>query len=99
MTRGALRWRLTVPADGVPPGGGLLPALIQWDIDFATQHPSRVLQPRGVTLTQLMLDALPPEHMLLEGIEVAEPRIELRRSMQPGLGARFSTPRGAVEID
>jgi hypothetical protein len=28
---GVLRWRITIPPDGIPPGGGTVPALIAWD--------------------------------------------------------------------
>jgi hypothetical protein len=30
-SRGALSWRLTIPADGHLPGGGVIPHLIEWD--------------------------------------------------------------------
>lgn len=40
MTRGeapeAFRWRITIPEDGYPIEGGLIPNLIQWDVPF---HP------------------------------------------------------------
>lgn len=33
---GLLRWRITIPPDGVPPGGGTVPALIAWEVS----HPA-----------------------------------------------------------
>ena len=40
MERGDLRWRITIPADGHLPGDGLVPTLIQWDVD---DHPAKRL--------------------------------------------------------
>ncbi len=32
MERGDFRWRITIPEDGYPVEGGLVPTLIQWDV-------------------------------------------------------------------
>ncbi len=63
MTRGDLRWRITVPEDGsLPawpaddvggaaiPGDGILPTLIQWDV---ATHPSSRLPNQGLALRSL----------------------------------------------
>lgn len=59
MTRGDLRWRLTVPDDGSLPawreagataGDGLLPTLIQWDVDA---YPGVSLPRQPLTLVAL----------------------------------------------
>ncbi|MCZ8409935.1 VOC family protein [Achromobacter dolens] len=59
MTRGDLRWRLTVPDDGSLPawreagataGDGLLPTLIQWDVDA---YPGVSLPCQPLTLVAL----------------------------------------------
>ncbi|OLL32847.1 glyoxalase [Burkholderia sp. SRS-W-2-2016] len=55
MTRGDLRWGLTVPDDGAFPawqgaGDGVLPSLIQWD---SPQHPSQRLEPTDIALKKL----------------------------------------------
>lgn len=40
MERGDFRWRITIPGDGYPVEGGLVPSLIQWDGPF---HPCQRL--------------------------------------------------------
>lgn len=40
MARGDFRWRISVPEDGYPIEGGLVPSLIQWDVN---DHPCRRL--------------------------------------------------------
>lgn len=53
LSRGALAWSVTVPADGSLPGdgGGLLPSLIRWD----GAHPTDGLEDVGVRLERLVL--------------------------------------------
>ena len=50
MTRGTLSWRITIPADGVPPFDGVMPALIQWDTE---EHPASRLRPTHCRLARL----------------------------------------------
>lgn len=52
FARGALRWRMGVPADGWLPFAGLFPALIGWQ---AGGHPAERLPDRGVRLAGLEL--------------------------------------------
>jgi len=40
MERGDFRWRITIPEDGYPVEGGLIPSLIQWDTPI---HPCQRL--------------------------------------------------------
>src|SRR5690606_8310049 len=47
MTRGALSWRITIPADGSLPCQGAAPTLIQWD---AEPHPASALPDAGCAL-------------------------------------------------
>lgn len=96
LFRGALQWRLTVPANGDPACEGALPALIQWDVDLETSHPASVLEPRGVALERLVVEAPQPVIALLAGIDS---RIEARPAPQVRLSARLSTPNGPVTID
>ena len=52
MTRGELRWRMTVLAGGGLAGGGLLPTIIDWG---NAAHPCTRLPESGVTLGALRL--------------------------------------------
>jgi hypothetical protein len=52
FTRDRYRWRLTVPADGALRFDGILPAVIQWDVD---QHPADALPDMGCELAGLSL--------------------------------------------
>jgi len=98
MSRGPLQWRITVPPDGRPAGDGVLPTLIQWDIDFVTQHPTATLEPRGVTLARLTIGAPAPSRALLDGIE-GDRRIVLVAAQTASLAAELNTPKGAVTLD
>ena len=53
LSRDALSWTLTVPADGALPGGGggLVPSLIAWD----GAHPTDAMPDAGVRLERLVL--------------------------------------------
>ena len=51
MSRGALRWRITIPADGAPPEGGALPSLIEWPAD--RPHPAESLPDLGCRLARI----------------------------------------------
>lgn len=98
MTRGALRWRITVPASGQPAGEGLLPTLIQWDVDVATRHPARALEDRGARLTRLSVTAPAALRTLVAGID-RDARITLAEGAVGALCATFSTPLGVVTLD
>ncbi|MBW7902740.1 MAG: VOC family protein [Rhodocyclaceae bacterium] len=50
MSRGALDWLITIPADGSVPLDGIAPALIQWHADV---HPAARLEDRGLSLARL----------------------------------------------
>jgi len=50
MSRGPLRWRITIPPDGRPPEGGVAPVLIQWETEA---HPAASLPDRGCSLERL----------------------------------------------
>lgn len=47
MERGDFRWRITIPEDGYPVEGGLIPSLIQWDTPL---HPCARLPDRQCRL-------------------------------------------------
>lgn len=60
MTRGALAWRMTVPADGSLPEAGAAPTLMQWD---AQPHPASVLDDVGCTLQALEIFHPTPDRL------------------------------------
>ena len=73
MTRGDLRWRLTVPDDGSLPvwreaghtaGDGLLPTLIQWDVK---DYPGVSLPRQALTLKRLA-GSHPQASLLRQGL-------------------------------
>lgn len=100
MERGDFRWRITVPADGHLPGGGLLPTLIQWDVPF---HPARRLPESGCRLMKLEAfhSAAADLKADLAAISLAS-RLDLHAAEagDPAqLVAYLKTPRGLVELD
>lgn len=50
MSRGSLRWRLTLSEGGLLPGGGIIPFLIQWD---EIVHPASRMTDAGCSLVSL----------------------------------------------
>lgn len=97
MERGDLRWRIAVPEDGVPPLGGLVPALIAWDGDA---HPAARLEDRGCSLVGLAAAA--PGALLAE-VRPSLVALALERALRldaltatdmPRLIARIATPGG-----
>lgn len=89
VTRGDLSWRISVPAGGVPPLGGLAPAAIEWD------GPVPQLPDSGVRLVSLTL-AGPDAAALrdtLESLRVTAP-VTVREDLFPHLIAALDTPAG-----
>jgi len=95
MTRGALSWRITIPADGALPEGGAAPALIQWD---AAAHPAAVLPDLGCSLQALDIFHPDPARILglLQAIAFAGPAQVhgLPAGAAARLSARILTPHG-----
>lgn len=93
MERGTLKWRITIPEDGHLPAGGVVPTLIQWDVD---DHPSRRLPESGCRLKSLTGFS----EQLTRSIDYA-PNVRIGPG-QPGqaasLAALISTPRGDVVL-
>jgi len=50
MSRGALHWQITIPADGSLPFDGTAPSLIEWSSE---NHPAESLQDAGCSLLRL----------------------------------------------
>jgi hypothetical protein len=96
MTRGTLRWRITVPTDGRPAGAGLLPSVIAWDVPLPEQPPSR-LPDVGVRLAGLAVHG--PEAVIGRRPAVAAPvPIDWIIDTRSALAARFETPLGPVTL-
>lgn len=95
MSRGALDWRITIPADGSLPLGGAAPGLIQWD---GPTHPGALLPDQGCTLAALQLRHPAPTRVqaVLDGLALAEPAVtvSVRAAPVPGLVAQVRTPGG-----
>jgi hypothetical protein len=94
-SRGALSWRITVPADGSLNCGGAMPALIQWDGDA---HPCDALEDRGCALRGLELRQPPAGRLgpLFAALQLQGP-VTLRPG-EAAIVARLDTPRGEVEL-
>jgi hypothetical protein len=94
-SRGALSWRITVPADGGLAQDGVQPALIQWD---GKAHPCDGLEDRGCALQELQL--WHPQAARLQALFGAL-QVEGPVRLQEGaaaLAARIGTPGGALEL-
>lgn len=102
MTRGDLRWRLTVPDDGSLPawtgeaanaGDGLFPTLIQWDV---ANHPAVSLPGHDLALRRLH-GQHPHAELLRQGLAWigATDLIEIEQGDGPPLlAADIETPAG-----
>lgn len=91
LTRGDLRWRMAVPADGKLPFDNLFPPLIQWHCDI---HPANVLPSSGCRLTRLVVAH--PEAAALRDVlapHLADARVVFETGAA-ALSAEFDTPHG-----
>ncbi len=100
MERGEFRWRIAVPPDGNPPGDGLLPTLIQWDVPF---HPADRLPDADCRLMKLEAFHARPQVLRarLAALGLA-PNLDLLGcgADEPAqLVAYLRCPRGLVELD
>lgn len=95
MSRGALNWFITIPADGSIPLNGVAPALIEW---HAETHPAAKLQDHGLSLAKLEIFHPEPERIsrLLASIEMDGPLFvsPLSAGEVPHLVAHINTPQG-----
>ncbi len=95
MSRGALDWLITIPADGAVPLDGVAPALIEWQ---AATHPAARLAEQGLSLVGLEIrhpDAA-RVNRLLAAIGLAGPvrAVPLAAGAIPHLLAHIDTPQG-----
>lgn len=95
MSRGALDWLITIPADGSVPLDGVAPALIEWHTDT---HPAARMKDQGCALERLEIVHPDPDRVtrLLSSLALDAP-VSVRRA-EPGAAARlvahFDTPHG-----
>lgn len=95
LQRGALRWRMAVPASGVLPYDNCAPALIQWQTDI---HPATRLAKSGCRLRQLVVTH--PEARALQAAlkeQLIDPRIAFETG-PAALSAAFDTPHGPRDL-
>lgn len=92
VTRGDLRWRLTVPEDGSLPEGGAFPSVIEWS---PGPLPPRAMPGAGLSLSRLVLGHPDPARLsaLLAAV-IDDPRIFVETADTPGLAALIETPDG-----
>ena len=96
VTRGDLKWRLTVPQDGSLGEGGLIPAFIQWPEGM---HPAESQQDLGVKIKKIILTH-PKPAILQKQLDMLE--ISYLADVQKGtrsLSFELQTPKGLVTID
>jgi hypothetical protein len=96
MTRGGFEWRITVPADGSLPAGGVLPTLIQWSDH---RHPADALPDSRLRLLALA-GAHPHAGVIrsaLAALALGE-TIKVTYGAQPRMVAMLQTPRGPVTL-
>ncbi|MBT0571005.1 VOC family protein [Curvibacter sp. CHRR-16] len=95
MSRGALNWLITIPADGSVPLDGAGPALIEWHTDL---HPAAKLEDMGLSLAKFEIVHPNPDRVsrLLSSLELDAPVSVL--SAPSGTSARLvahiNTPQG-----
>lgn len=95
LSRGAFRWRITVPDDGSMNFDGALPTVIQWEGDA---HPADGLMDAGCELLRLRLS-----HPQADALEAQCRRLGVAAAVTldagpPRLAARIASPRGEVEL-
>jgi len=100
LSRGDLRWRISVPADGHLPGNGLLPSLIQWQ---SPAQPAELMPEHGCAL--MKLEGFHPEPTRIRaalaalGLKEMLALFPAEPGETPGLVAYLKTPAGLRDID
>ncbi|MEO1329719.1 MAG: VOC family protein [Pseudomonadota bacterium] len=101
VTRGDLSWRMTVPADGAPPEGGVLPTLIEWPESLGRAAPRDQMRDAGLELTGLTLRCPDRSAILqrLRAVGADMPGVALAvEDGPPGISVGLSTPKGPVLV-
>lgn len=94
--RGDRTWRLTVPADGGLPEGGLLPAFIEWS---PGPHPSAAQQNLGVRLRRILLQHPDPDDLRGRLQKLGVDRLATVRAGERALAFELDSPNGIVTLD
>ncbi len=96
LSRGDLRWRLTVPDDGHLPMGGLIPAFIEWPDG---KNPCKHMPDNALRLNQITISSPEPhqmtELMTVLGIDGLANVVK----GSAGLSFDVKTPKGRVILD
>lgn len=95
MSRGAINWLITIPADGSVPVDGVAPALIEWHTPV---HPAAGLPDKGLSFVGLEIAHPEPQRLsrLLLSLDLQGP-VTVRSpagGALPHLVAHIRTPRG-----
>lgn len=93
--RGGRTWRLTVPADGALPLGGLIPAFIEWS---PGPHPSTAQQDIGLKLEAIELHHPDPDALTKTLTALHADHLATIVKGDPKLAFRVSTPTGTVTL-
>lgn len=93
MTRGDLRWQITVPDDGSLPMDGGFPTLIRWG-DIAS-HPAKALPDSGCRLTRWEVHHPQADH-LRRICPLRDATVIFTASQTARFVAHFDTPNGPV---
>lgn len=95
LQRGALRWRIAVPASGVLPYNNCAPALIQW---IGDAHPAPQLAQQGCALSALEIwHPQAPRLAATLAPHLSDRRITFHTGAA-GLRARMRTPQGDAAL-
>lgn len=97
MTRGHLRWLISVPDDGLMPFGGAFPTLIQWPA--GEPHPARRMAEQGCALERLTVFH-PQAREIASALapHFRDERVAFRPADAPRLEALIRTPTGLRKL-
>src|SRR5690606_26681052 len=100
ITRGPLKWKITIPDDGMLVMGGIAPALIQW----ATEpHPASLME--DIRCSLLSLEAFPPDTVTIQqwldqiGFDDKLQVFPRDDGSAPYMIAHIQTPSGPKQLD
>lgn len=94
--RGERTWRLTVPADGSLPEGGLIPAFIEWS---PGPHPSAGQQDLGLHLNAIKLTHPEPQALLSTLTALGVAHLAEVEEGPRALAFEVTTSKGTILLD